>query len=159
MTTHTGTAHSTFTAILKDGLPVAIEHNSEVLAWFHRNTPQSMDWELKYSGYTLETDRIRVNGWQAFHTSATRRGYGIAGSLARLAVEIDSLVSAYEKETDSDFGKWRDYHSMPSIVAMLGAYVTMLDNSGDAGSFNIIRGELCKWAIDTAARIGHEGEL
>lgn len=144
------------TAILHDGLAVAVVDNDPI-EWFHRNVSSSMSHALEHEGYTLETHPDLVRGWQTFELYATRRGYGVAGSLARLAVELQRLVSAHEREYDSIPGQWRDYVAAPPIALMLQGFADSLQSSGnDAGSFDNIRGQLHAWALATAARIGED---
>jgi hypothetical protein len=153
--------HKSHAVILRDGLPVAVigSGDYDTLQWFHRNTSQSMDWAMKYDGYTIESRAAMVRGWMSFHTMATRHGYGVAGSLARLAVEIQTLVSVYESNADAAPGQWRDYVAEPHLVAMLAAFVGLLDTTGSTGAFDIIKGELSQWAENTGHRIGHTGDL
>jgi len=155
-------AHKEFVIIMHDNLAIDSVHSdangSNVLAWFHKNTNQSMDWELANNGYAIVTLDSQVDGWLSFLTMSTRRGYGVDGSIARMAVEIDRLVSSFEKDNDKAYGQWRDYVAEPAIVAMLSGFVALLQHTGP-GAFRNIQGSLSDWAIATAARIGYAGEL
>ena len=155
-------AHKEFVIIMRDNLAIDSVHTDDsginVLAWFHKNTNQSMDWELANNGYAIVTLDNQVNGWLSYLTMSTRRGYGVDGSIARMAVEIDRLVSSFEKDNDKAYGQWRDYVAEPAIVSMLSGFVALLQHTGP-GAFRNVRGALSGWAIATAARIGYAGEL
>jgi len=155
-------AHKEFVIIMRDNLAIDSVHADDsginVLAWFHKNTNQSMDWELANNGYAIVTLDNQVNGWMSFLTMSTRRGYGVDGSIARMAVEIDRLVSSFEKDNDKTYGQWRDYVAEPAIVSMLSGFVDLLQYTGP-GVLQNVRGALSDWAIATAARIGYVGEL
>jgi len=156
------TTHKEFVIIMRDNLAIDSVHadnnGSNVLAWFHKNTPTSMDWALTNSGYAIVTLDSQVDGWLSFLTMSTRRGYGVDGSIARMAVEIDRLVASFEKDNDKAYGQWRDYVAEPAIVSMLSGFVALLQHTGP-GAFRNIQGALSDWAIATAARIGYAGEL
>lgn len=148
-------AHETFTAILRDGLAVTVEHNGDVLGWFRRNTNQSMDWMIEHEGYSIVTDANLVSGWYAFHQAAGRRGYGVNGALSRLAVAIADTVAQLERAQDMAAGEWRDYVAAPAIVSMLAGFTGLLNHT-ESGAFECIRGDLHAWARATAARIGED---
>lgn len=141
--------------ILRDGLPAAFCTEADELGAMHRLTSVSYDHATRYEGYSVEHDPRITAAWQSFKTMTERRGYGVAGSLARLAVSIADLVEQHEKEYDSTPGQWRDYVAAPPIAAMLSAFVESLSSTGkDAGSFDLLRGKLYDWAEAMATRIG-----
>lgn len=42
----------TIYVITRDGQPV--DQTEEPMRWFHANGPQSMEWQLRYEGYSIE---------------------------------------------------------------------------------------------------------
>ena len=40
--------------VSRDGMPVnSFDSEFDMLAWFHRKTPQSMAWAIRWDGYTI----------------------------------------------------------------------------------------------------------
>lgn len=155
--------HDTHTAIIRDGLAVAVVPNADVLAWFRREHSFSMHHALEFEGYALETRHRHVIGWMAIRQNVERRGYGVPGALSRLAAALQDTVAAYTRDTAGAI----DHHPSPAefdayaaahIAPMLDAFTGLLSHTGmePAPSFDFMRGELAAWATGTAARMGVE---
>jgi hypothetical protein len=160
--------------ILRDGLPVAVTANeSEALAWFQGEHSFSMSHALEHEGYAIVTEgdtvagRATVTGWMAFQLASTRRGYGVPGALARLAVAIQGTIAAYDQDgaklADAPAGRAEnvDPYTRDALVPMLSAFIELLSNTGaaeSAGAFDAIRGDLDAWARAAAERIGADGD-
>lgn len=165
------------TIVLRDGLPVhvAVGGEDEAFSWLLREMSSSASHALAYEGYALlspeegNTGRAQtIRGWQAFHLGATRRGYGVPGALARLAVAIQDTVNAYDQDgaklNDREAGRPDnvDQYTAAELAPMLSAFIGLLNNTGvseSAGAFDAIRHQLDAWARATAVRIGWDGEL
>lgn len=82
--------------ITRDGLPIAQTHNT--LAWFHKNTAQSMHWAIENEGYAVfessgsTSDEAIARGYSMYLTIASRRGYGIEGYIIRTIEEFQALT-------------------------------------------------------------------